>query len=65
MNIDMSPRVRHIVSGLAAIATTGLLMTTLVESFSPLPGTGTAAVSAPVTTAAADPGLMPSVVRKV
>ncbi|MFZ2507042.1 MAG: hypothetical protein WAW79_01025 [Steroidobacteraceae bacterium] len=65
MNIDMSPRVRHIVSGLAAIATTGLLMTTLVESFSPLPGSGTAAVSAPANTTAADTRLDSSVVRKV
>ncbi len=65
MNIDMSPRVRHIVSGLAAIATTGLLMTTLVESFSPLLGSGTAAVSAPVNTAAASPSFKPPVVRKV
>lgn len=65
MNIDMSPRVRHIVAGLAAIATTGLLMTTLVESFSPLLGSGTASVSAPVSTAAASPGFKRPVVRKV
>ena len=52
MNIDMSPRVKHIVSGLAAIATTALLMSTLVESFTPLLGSGTASASAPVVTAA-------------
>ena len=51
MNIDMSPRVKHIVSGLAAIATTALLMSTLVESFTPLLGSGTATASAPVVTA--------------
>ena len=52
MNIDMSPRVKHIVSGLAAIATTALLMSTLVESFTPLLGSGTAVASAAVATAA-------------
>lgn len=52
MNIDMSPRVKHIVSGLAAIATTALLMSTLVESFTPLLGSGAASASAPVATAA-------------
>lgn len=33
MSNGMSPRVRHIVSGLAAVATTGLLVSTLVNSF--------------------------------
>jgi hypothetical protein len=33
MSNGMSPRIRHIVSGLAAVATTALLMTTLVNSF--------------------------------
>ena len=33
MSNGMSPRVRHIVSGLAAVATTALLMSTLVNSF--------------------------------
>ena len=33
MSNGMSPRTRHIVSGLAAVATTALLMTTLVNSF--------------------------------
>jgi hypothetical protein len=33
MSNGMSPRIRHIVSGLAAVATTALLMTTLVGSF--------------------------------
>jgi len=35
MSTEMSPRVRTLVSGLAAIATTGLLMTTVVESLNP------------------------------
>ncbi len=33
MSNGMSPRTRHIVSGLAAVATTALLMSTLVNSF--------------------------------
>ena len=33
MSNGMSPRIRHIVSGLAAVATTGLLVSTLVNSF--------------------------------
>lgn len=33
MSNGMSPRIRHIVSGLAAVATTTLLMSTLVGSF--------------------------------
>ena len=33
MSNGMSPRIRHIVSGLAAVATTALLMSTLVNSF--------------------------------
>ncbi|MEX0735322.1 MAG: hypothetical protein WDZ66_01165 [Steroidobacteraceae bacterium] len=33
MSNGMSPRIRHIVSGLAAVATTALLMSTLVGSF--------------------------------
>jgi hypothetical protein len=35
MNIEMSPRVRTVVSGLAAIVTTALLMTTVIESLNP------------------------------
>lgn len=35
MNIEMSPRIRTVVSGLAAIATTTLVMSTLVESLDP------------------------------
>lgn len=33
MSNGMSTRIRHIVSGLAAVATTGLLVSTLVNSF--------------------------------
>jgi hypothetical protein len=33
MSNGMSPRIRHIVTGLAAVATTALLMSTLVNSF--------------------------------
>lgn len=33
MSNGMSPRIRHIVSSLAAVATTALLMSTLVNSF--------------------------------
>ena len=35
MNIEMSPRIRTVVSGLAAVATTALLMTTVIESLNP------------------------------
>jgi hypothetical protein len=35
MSIEMSPRVRTIVSGLAAVATTALLMSTVIESLNP------------------------------
>ena len=35
MSNGMSPRTRHIVSGLAAVATVTLLMSTLVNSFDP------------------------------
>ena len=35
MSIEMSPRTRHVVSGIAAVATTALLMSTLVESLDP------------------------------
>ena len=33
MGNEMSPRIRHIVSGLAAVATTTLLLSTLVGAF--------------------------------
>jgi hypothetical protein len=33
MSNGMSPRIRQLVSGLAAVATTALLMSTLVNSF--------------------------------
>jgi hypothetical protein len=35
MSNEMSPQTRHIVSGLAAVATVTLLMSTLVNSFDP------------------------------
>jgi hypothetical protein len=35
MNTEMPPQIRSLVSGLAAIAATTLLMTSLVESFDP------------------------------
>ena len=35
MSIEMSTRTRHVVSGIAAVATTALLMSTLVESLDP------------------------------
>lgn len=54
MNIDLSPRARSLVSGLAAAATTTVLMFTLVESFMPLLGSGAGEAAAPVTTAAVD-----------
>ncbi len=54
MNVDMSPRVRSLVSGLAAVATTTLIMFTLVESFTPLLGSGAGEGAAPVATAAVD-----------
>lgn len=35
MTNGMSPRTRHIVSGLAAVATTSLLLSAVVNSFDP------------------------------
>ncbi|MGB5131290.1 MAG: hypothetical protein WBO00_01650 [Steroidobacteraceae bacterium] len=35
MSTEMSPRIRTLVSGLSAVAITGLLMSTLVESLNP------------------------------
>ena len=35
MNTEMSPRIRSFVSGLAAVAITSVLMTTLAESLNP------------------------------
>jgi hypothetical protein len=35
MSYEMSPRNRTVVSGLAAVATTVLLMTTVIESLNP------------------------------
>ena len=57
MGNEMSPRIRHIVSGLAAVATTALLLSTLVGAFdmrllqaqsaSPAANAATATVSRP------------------
>jgi hypothetical protein len=35
MNTELSPRIRTLVSGLAAVAITGLLMTSVIESLNP------------------------------
>ncbi len=35
MSTELSPRVRTLVSGLAAVAMTGLLMSSLIESLNP------------------------------
>lgn len=35
MSYELSPRIRTVVSGLAAVATTVLLMTTVIESLNP------------------------------
>lgn len=35
MSFEMSPRTRTVVSGLAAVATTALLMSTVIESLNP------------------------------
>ncbi len=35
MNTELSPRIRTLVSGLAAVAMTSLLMTSLIESLNP------------------------------
>jgi hypothetical protein len=53
MNIEMSPRVRTVVAGLAAIATTTLVMSTLVESLDPRRLQSGGEHSAPVSAAAA------------
>jgi len=54
MNIDMSPRTRFLVSGLAAIATTTLVMSTLVESLDPRRLQSNGEHSTPVRAATAD-----------
>lgn len=54
MNTEMSPRIRSFVSGLAAIAMTTLLATTLVESMKPALTLGSSERSTPVNTAALD-----------
>ena len=35
MNIEMSPQIRTVVSGLAAVAISALLMTSVIESLNP------------------------------
>jgi len=54
MNTEMSPRIRSFVSGLAAIAMTTLLATTLVESMKPVLMLSSGAHSTPVNAAALD-----------
>jgi len=49
MNTELSPQIRSLVSGLAAIAATTLLMTSLVESFEPLPRLSSGELSTPRT----------------
>ena len=65
MNTEMSPRVRTIVSGLAAIATTTLVMSTLVESLDPRRLQFNDEHSAPVAAATVDSRDDVSFVRKV
>lgn len=58
MSNGMSPRIRHIVSGLAAVAMSALLLSTVVNSFDTRliqqPTASTEAVSAVVATLARD-----------
>lgn len=54
MNTEMSPQIRSFVSALAAIAATTLLMTSLVESFEPLPWLSSGELSTPVGAATVD-----------
>lgn len=48
MNTELSPQIRSLVSGLAAIAITGFITTTLVESMKPLLFVGSGESFAPI-----------------
>jgi hypothetical protein len=63
MTNGMSPRIRHIVSSLAAVATTALLLSAVVESFDPrlLTGPGAADAANAVVAAARRPLLISKV----
>jgi hypothetical protein len=66
MNTEMSPRIRIFVSGLASVAVTGLLMSTLVESLNPAALTKRSVeTSAPATAAAVEPGSYATLIRRV
>jgi hypothetical protein len=66
MNIDMSPRIRTVVSGLAAVATTALLMTTVIESLNPAAlQRSRREAAAPVNTAVADARSDAPLIRRV
>lgn len=54
MKTEMSPRIRSFVSGLAAIAMTTLLATTLVESVKPVLRLSSGELSTPVSAATVD-----------
>ena len=62
MTNGMSPRTRHIVSGLAAVATTSLLLSAVVNTFDPRLVTAPGLSESSVTVIAAD--RRPWVVRK-
>ncbi|TFH47537.1 MAG: hypothetical protein E4H01_08120 [Lysobacterales bacterium] len=65
MNIEMSPRIRTVVSGLAAVATTALLMSTLVESLDPRRLQSGGELSAPVAAATVDIHKNAALIRRV
>jgi hypothetical protein len=60
MTNGMSPRIRHIVSSLAAVATTALLLSSVVSSFDPrlLTGPEASGSASPVIAAAHRPVLV-------
>jgi hypothetical protein len=65
MNIEMSPRIRTVVSGLAAIATTTLVMSTLVESLDPRRLQSSGELSAPVAATTVDIRKNATLIRRV
>lgn len=66
MNTELSPRIRTLVSGLAAVAITGLLMTSVIESLNPAALTKRSAEpTAPVSAAAVDPDSYVTFIRRV
>jgi len=65
MNAEMSPRIRTLVSGLTAIATTSLLMTTLLEYLNPRQLQSSGELSTPASATAVDMRSNAALIRSV